>query len=220
MSINNRNTIYNALPIVAAAYGEKFGVKVKIGNDMAHTDGKTIVVPNVPADYPNMDVVWGYLAHEAAHVRWTDFSAPRRPGLHAELTNVFEDCRIEREMMALYPGTTKTLNDVASYMAQAGHYTHLTDNAHPAQIIIGYSLYWLQARAVGQGAINPFLESSQAVLQRVMPKGMVTRLNVLLRKVVDTKSTQEVCALADEVIRMIEDEQQKAANKQKQEDKS
>ena len=55
MSKANRSTIYNALPIVAAAYGEKFGVKVKIGSDMAYTDGKTIVVPNVPADYPNMD---------------------------------------------------------------------------------------------------------------------------------------------------------------------
>lgn len=71
--MSKKRTIYSALPIVAAAYGEKLGVKVAIGNDDAYTDGKTIVVPNIPDDYPHMDAVWGYLAHEAAHVRFTDF---------------------------------------------------------------------------------------------------------------------------------------------------
>ncbi|YBQ82567.1 hypothetical protein ACOP3E_25135 (plasmid) [Escherichia coli] len=60
--MSKKRTIYSALPIVAAAYGEKLGVKVAIGNDDAYTDGKTIVVPNIPDDYPNMDAVWGYLA--------------------------------------------------------------------------------------------------------------------------------------------------------------
>ncbi|WP_157840111.1 hypothetical protein [Escherichia coli] len=46
--MSKKRTIYSALPIVAAAYGEKLGVKVAIGNDDAYTDGKTIVVPNIP----------------------------------------------------------------------------------------------------------------------------------------------------------------------------
>ncbi|MBF2728822.1 hypothetical protein [Klebsiella pneumoniae] len=56
--MSKKRTIYSALPIVAAAYGEKLGVKVAIGNDDAYTDGKTIVVPNIPDDYPHMDAVW------------------------------------------------------------------------------------------------------------------------------------------------------------------
>ncbi|KOE89724.1 hypothetical protein ACS91_10020, partial (plasmid) [Vibrio parahaemolyticus] len=101
--MSKKRTVYNALPIVAAAYGEKFGVKVALGSDTASTDGQTIVIPNVPDDYPNMDAVWGYLAHEAAHVRFTDFNVERRRGLHAHLTNVIEDCRIERAMPGVYP---------------------------------------------------------------------------------------------------------------------
>ncbi len=62
-----------------------------------------------------------------AHVRFTDFGVERRRGLHAELSNVLEDCRIERAMMELFPGTSQTLNEVARYMAQAGHYEHVTD---------------------------------------------------------------------------------------------
>ncbi len=35
--MSKKRTIYSALPIVAAAYGEKLGVKVAIGNDDAYT---------------------------------------------------------------------------------------------------------------------------------------------------------------------------------------
>ncbi|MCU2740407.1 VWA domain-containing protein, partial [Enterobacter hormaechei subsp. xiangfangensis] len=207
--MSKKHTIYSALPIVAAAYGEKLGVKVAIGNDDAYTDGKTIVVPNIPDDYPHMDAVWGYLAHEAAHVRFTDFGVERRRGLHAELSNILEDCRIERAMMELFPGTSQTLNEVARYMAQAGHYEHVTDKEAPASILTGFCLYWLQTKAVGQSVLQPYLDSATSVFERVFPQGVVVRLNALLRKAVNTKSTAEVTSLADKIIKMIEEEKEK-----------
>ncbi|EGQ8541928.1 VWA domain-containing protein [Vibrio parahaemolyticus] len=211
--MSKKRTIYSALPIVAAAYGEKLGVKVAIGNDDAYTDGKTIVVPNIPDDYPHMDAVWGYLAHEAAHVRFTDFGVERRRGLHAELSNVLEDCRIERAMMELFPGTSQTLNEVARYMAQAGHYEHVTDKEAPASILTGFCLYWLQTKAVGQSVLQPYLDSAASVFERVFPQGVVVRLNALLRKAVNTKSTAEVTSLADQIIKMIEEEKEKEEQK-------
>ncbi|EHK7495361.1 VWA domain-containing protein [Escherichia coli] len=213
--MSKKRTIYSALPIVAAAYGEKLGVKVAIGNDDAYTDGKTIVVPNIPDDYPHMDAVWGYLAHEAAHVRFTDFGVERRRGLHAELSNVLEDCRIERAMMDLFPGTSQTLNEVARYMVQAGHYEHVTDSEAPASILTGFCLYWLQTKAVGQSVLQPYLDSAIAVFERVFPQGVVVRLNALLRKAVNTKSTAEVTSLADQIIKMIEEEKEKEEQKPK-----
>ena len=79
-----RNTVFGALPIVAAHYGATFGVKVKVGGSTAATDGDTIVVPNVPETYPKA-VLWGYLTHEAAHVRLTDFSVWRTAAASGEL---------------------------------------------------------------------------------------------------------------------------------------
>lgn len=206
--MSKKRTIYSALPIVAAAYGEKFGVKVAIGNDEAYTDGETIVVPNIPEDYPNMDVVWGYLAHEAAHVRFTDFGVKRRQGLHAELSNVLEDCRIERAMMDLFPGTSQTLNEVARYMAKVGHYQHVTDKDAPPSILTGFCLYWLQTKAVGQAVLQPYLDSATTVFDRVFPQGVVIRLNALLHKAAKTKSTAEVTSLVDEIIKMIKEEKE------------
>ena len=43
----------NALPIVAAAYGEKFGVKVLIQGQDAFTDGERIVIPTANPDDPH-----------------------------------------------------------------------------------------------------------------------------------------------------------------------
>ena len=208
MNSKQKTTIHNALPIVAAAYGEKFGVKVEIAGEQAHTDGKTIVVPNVPDTY-DMNVLWGYLAHEAAHVRFTDFGVRRLPGMHAYLSNVFEDCRIERAMAAQYPGTVMTLNAVASYMAQQGHYQHATESDHPAQILGSYCLYWLQSQAVGQSCLTPFMESAKKVLNGKFPVGAVLRLNVLLRHAVAAQSTQQVCDLASQVMQMIAEEAEK-----------
>jgi Mg-chelatase subunit ChlD len=207
--MSKRKTIYNALPIVAAAYGEKFGVKISIGGDTACTDGKTINLPNIPEDYPHMDAVWGYLAHEAAHVRFTDFSTVMRPGLHGSLVNIIEDCRIEREMIKVYPGTAQTLNEVSRYMAQAGHYEHVGDDDHPASIIQGFSLYWLQSQVFSQDVLYPYLDTAKTALENVFPQGVVVRLNALLRKAVGIQSTQEASKLADEIIEMLKEEKDK-----------
>jgi cobaltochelatase CobT len=70
----NNQTLNNAFPIVAAALGNKFGVRVMIGGEDAYTDGSTINLPAYNLEDPSYkDVAWGYLAHEAAHVRFTEF---------------------------------------------------------------------------------------------------------------------------------------------------
>lgn len=205
-----KHTIFSALPIVAAAYGEKFGVKVVLGSDTASTDGQTIVIPNVPDEYPNMDAIWGYLAHEAAHIRFTDMGIFRgtRDGLHQSLTNIIEDCRIERAMPGIYPGTALSLHEMARYMLHAGHYQQISDQDHPAAILSAYCLYWLQAVGVGQTVLQERMIGAKAVFERVFPQGAVVRLNALLRKCVDAESTAEAAAIADDIIKMIEEEKE------------
>lgn len=212
MSKKNRTTIYNALPIVAAAYGEQFGVNVQIGSDTAYTDGKTIVVPNVPAEYPNMDVVWGYLTHEAAHVRLTDFDVRPTSELHHHLTNTLEDCRIERRMIQDYPGTVQTLDAVANYMAEIGHYADPSTDNLPSEVLGAYCLYWLQGYGVGQTVLQPKADRAGKVLASMLPAGVVLKLEVMLRHAVNLQSTQEASDLAASIISMLEEEQQKAQN--------
>lgn len=214
-------SIFAALPIVAAAYGEKFGVKVIVGGQQAMTDGQTIVVPNVQGDRFG-DALWGYLAHEAAHVRMTDFEVGgdeiARSDFLRTMLNTFEDCRIEREMIKLYPGTARTLNAVAAYMVDQGHYQIPTRDTHPAGILEAYCLYFLQCKVVGQHAIEDTLVATTAVYEQVIPKGVQVRLAVLLGRAGQLKSTADALVLSREVLRMVEEEAQKEQKKPKEPD--
>ena len=91
-----RNPLWGALPLMAQMLGRKLGVKVEIGGDEAYTDGQTIHLPGLPlAGKPLEILANGFIDHEAAHVRYTDFTIPVPPGLAKLLTNLLEDIRIE-----------------------------------------------------------------------------------------------------------------------------
>ncbi|MGB2131791.1 MAG: hypothetical protein ACPHXW_10170, partial [Marinobacterium sp.] len=67
-----KTTLRDALPILASAYGQQFGVKVQMGGTGAWTNGTTIQLPMI--SNPDLrDLALGYLVHESAHIRLTDF---------------------------------------------------------------------------------------------------------------------------------------------------
>jgi len=105
----NAYHIIRCLPLLASTLGRKYGVTVEIGGTEAYTDGKTIRLPSLPAeaDQTFLGLVRGYLDHEAAHVRFTDFdlvqSTDGTPLLH-HVWNILEDWRIERQMATVFPG--------------------------------------------------------------------------------------------------------------------
>ncbi|ODN41371.1 cobaltochelatase CobT-related protein [Piscirickettsia litoralis] len=200
-------TIFKALPIVANAYAEKFGVKVKIGGQEAYTDGQTIQLPALPEDYPNLDALWGYLAHEAAHVRLTQFadycgfSSP----LHQSLSNIFEDGRIEKQMMRLYPGTITTLNATVEYCKANGLFEMPDAKAHVAQLLTGYCLFWVRCHGLTQ-AVNEHLIAYRQCLISQLP--MLNQVDLLLQQSKSLTSTKEAVALAQAVIDLLQSESQ------------
>ena len=68
-------TLRGSLPIVAGAYGDSFGVRVVCSGSSAFTDGTVITIPFLD-EVKGEDLyvlVYGYLIHESAHIRSTDF---------------------------------------------------------------------------------------------------------------------------------------------------
>lgn len=216
-----KSSVLNALPIVAAHYGEKFGVKVVIGQD-ARTDGETITVPNVSEDYPNKDVIWGYLAHEAGHVRFSDFSkvaeVDSQP-LKKKILNILEDSRIESEMFSDFPGCRRDLDSLVQYMSDTGMFAPVSADEHPASVMTGVMLFWLRTYHLMQPTDN-LLKQSQQVLESVFPIGVCTRLEVLLRKNSKCKSTADCLVLAESIYSMLEDESEKEPPEDSEDDQS
>lgn len=89
------------LPIIVNNYAKRFGIEVYMHGTQAYTDGKVIHVPRLKLDDPNITkITYAYLAHESAHVRFTDFKYVKlaaQDNLLACIYNILEDSFIEKK---------------------------------------------------------------------------------------------------------------------------
>ena len=216
------NTLHNAFPIVATAIGNRFGIKVQIGGAQAYTNGKSIQLPAYNGNDPDYkDYAWGLLAHEAAHIRYSDFSIDFGTSvLRRRLCGAIEDVRIEHELAKNFPGTRLTLRTVVEKMIASGGFKAATAEDHPANVLYGYVLKSLRARVLDQTALNPLVERSEQVLKTHFPSGAVIRLKGLLSEVPEElKSEMDCLHLTDRILIMIEQECEKENQAQQQNQK-
>ena len=206
------NTLSQALPIVASAYGRKFGVAVLVGGDVAATDGKVIHIPTIPDDPSTKSLAWGYLAHEAGHVRHTDFpvwhSVATQPLAHA-IKNILEDVWIENAMIGTYPGTRQTLDAVLDWMIGAGKIAAPAAEDQPPAVFANALLVLARHRYRKQPALASLAQESERVLRQVFPTRFVHRLLGLMTEISTLTSTADAAALAHRMVDLIKDEAEK-----------
>ena len=106
-------TVIGALRHTLAALAERRGLRLTVGGDTASTNGKVVNLPVLPEeDEVAALLAEGYVDHEAAHVRWTNFSVPNNRWF-----NILEDVRIERLQGETYPGAKINLRRLAAALA-------------------------------------------------------------------------------------------------------
>ena len=219
-------TLNNAFPIVAAALGNKFGVNIRVGGQDAYTDGNSINIPAYNLEDPSYkDVAWGYLAHEAAHVRFTDmvdFRNGATSPIRKSIVNILEDIRIEKMMQESYPGTKRTTEKVVEHLVKTGGFQIVgqDQNVHPAAVLSQFLLFRLRNDVLGQNALSSYADTAESLLEVTFPVGAVTRLAGLLSEVPDLDSTRDCVRLADRILRMLEEEQEKEQEKARQQQQS
>ena len=199
----------NALPIVAAAYGEKFGVKVLIQGQDAFTDGERIVIPTANPDDPHyQQIAWGYLAHEAAHIRHTNFDMVQKASskpIRKALLNIIEDVRIENELAKDYPGTRRSISQVIEYMVDTQQMC-VPEQPEPASNLQAWLLFRLRCHFLGQKALTPLYQAVDERVRQLFPAAAMSRLSAMLTVVPSLASTGEVLKLVDAIVAMLEEE--------------
>ena len=199
----------NALPIVAAAYGEKFGVKVLIQGQDAFTDGERIVIPTANPDDPHyQQIAWGYLAHEAAHIRHTNFDMVQKASskpIRKALLNIIEDVRIENELAKDYPGTRRSISQVIEYMVDTQQMC-VPEQLEPASNLQAWLLFRLRCHFLGQKALTPLYQAVDERVRQLFPAAAMSRLSTMLTAVPSLASTGEVLKLVDAIVAMLEEE--------------
>ncbi|MCO7012275.1 VWA domain-containing protein [Vibrio paracholerae] len=203
------HSLKNALPIVAAAYGEKFGVKVLIQGQDAFTDGERIVIPTANPDDPHyQQIAWGYLAHEAAHIRHTNFDMVQKASskpIRKALLNIIEDVRIENELAKDYPGTRRSILQVIEYMVDTQQMC-VPEQLEPASNLQAWLLFRLRCHFLGQKALTPLYQAVDERVRQLFPAAAMSRLSAMLTAVPSLASTGEVLKLVDAIVAMLEEE--------------
>ena len=211
-----KQLLKDTLPILAAAYGRQFGVSVRIGGDQAYTNGQIIQLPLI--ENPDLkNVVLGYLVHEAAHIRFTDFSIQQESAFQHSLRNIFEDVRIEKGMYEdEYPGTKNNLCGLWDY-SLASKESLIPDN--PAALFINYILFRSRFMQYGTDVLKYAYETTEKAVSEQFPKGLFVRLDVLFDKYFDSMaSTLDAHNFAIEVIEALKQAEEEEKADQKEQD--
>jgi hypothetical protein len=96
---------------------------------------------------------------------------------------------------------------VIEKMIAKGDFVASRIDDHPANILYCFVLKSLRARVLGQAALLPLVEQTEAALKANFPKGAVTRLKGLLSEVPESLQSESDCLqLTDRILAMIEQE--------------
>ena len=108
--VNSKSIFETGMEKLARILARQFSINVVFRGTGARTDGKTIYLPSVKDLSPELiKDINGFCDHEVAHCRYTDMPVirrvpPRAQDFNRSLLNALEDVRVERLMIADYPG--------------------------------------------------------------------------------------------------------------------
>jgi uncharacterized protein YegL len=211
----------NSLKYVAAAYGSQYDVKV-VPSNQAYTDGRII---HTIIDEDNPEATWGFLTHESAHCRFTNFNIKPHiefkklqqadPLIKAakfttehffSLVNGLEDNRIEYSFFQEYPGAFNTFNSMNELLIKQGLWRHeANDNLLSA--ITDYTALFAPGNLEGMNyssckdlslQVDNHLKSFDD-----LDKQNYLQIKQIVLNSVKAKSTREVIELAKSLMRLM-----------------
>lgn len=208
-------TMKNSLGIVAQAYARKYDVVISFHGSSAYTNGKDIVLPSYIADTHNLNAIWGLIAHEASHIKHTEFSYDFLRGkLHKTLVNVLEDLRIERLICQEFPGVFYTLNETANYFFQNNLTVKFDDSADMLENFINYCILYAQYKVSKRSVFKEHFEEVEAFIKTLLSNKQINKINEIIHDSVDLESTRKVALKAWMIIEIISKNEDKTEDQQ------
>lgn len=189
-----------SLPTTAAALGNKFGVKVVVGGFDCCTDGTEIRLPASSTRLAE-DELLGYLAHEAAHIRFTTFGAEGSTWpLRHEIVNALEDVRIENELAGIYPGAGGLLIGCHEKSIEELLKSHEKVAANPAASLALHCLSRGHSIWTKLDCVEPLLAITSEALERHFGADLKRAIDKEIDALPGSQSTRDVVAIADRII--------------------
>lgn len=205
--MKNMKYIINALPLVADALGRKYGVKVLISGEKAYTDGKDIHLPALPLDSDDtiLNMARGYIDHESAHLRLTDFDmlhASKLSEVEKYIWNIIEDYRVEKQLADLYPGCGDNFKWLIRHLFIGKTEVESGEEIENAGMIFSWLLLSLRALAVPE-----LVHEKDKLEVRIVQNypGLVANLQPLVSSIAEScRDTGKAIEIARKITRVLE----------------
>lgn len=204
------NHLTNALPIMVNNYSKMFGVSVRMQGTSAYTNGKTITIPRLDINNPaKARLAYGYLAHESAHVRYTDFKLIKQEFIKEDLLrfslfNILEDSRIEALISREYIGVYENLSLLNDYYEHDWiSFCQNVSKINVLNVILSFIQSYSQVHCQ-----HFFTSRARAVklythLKNRMKERLLKRIAKLTKKCSKAKSSKEVLYFVDEIYEIL-----------------
>jgi uncharacterized protein with von Willebrand factor type A (vWA) domain len=201
-----------SMAAVAAGMSRSRGVKVTCSGRGAYTtcasrmapDGRMVreLAINIPAEVLESKadaaaLLRGYLDHEAAHVRWTDWNVLEdgrwKDPMLKTLLNIVEDVRVEKRMSAAFRGAGENLARIADILFGGDGWKEHARPGQPAALAASWLLFSLRSKA------QPSLEKGAAVLGDLLDAtvpGVREAMQSVLDHAFEPESTADAAAIA------------------------
>ncbi len=193
------------LALIAKVLGRKYDVTVTIAGQVACTNGNEITIPVVSGDHAEA-LAHGYIDHEAAHVRYTDFSVQLTNNFAGDLLNILEDVRIEQEIGREYPGCIANLRELTRLLVEQ-HDAFKPDPSHPSQGILSWIMATARIAVLGHDSLRQTRSSAEPLVRQILG-AQFNQAVQLLDRVGSLRSTRDSAALRDELMKLIKESAQ------------
>ena len=221
--IDSMGTNIHTLTNIASVLSKLYKLNVQINNsDRAYTSydddlGITINIPIILKDNEYIRLMYrGYIDHEAAHARFSDFKALYRLNELASehgyaqhnvmgIANILEGVFVENKLSKYYSGCKENFSklakllflDMSATLKDIDNFKQLSKS--PMVYLLNYIL--LKVR----GFYVPELLANADIIKQVIPKDLLDRIDPLLDKHVDCMSTGDNVDLALAIYKEIVD---------------
>lgn len=186
--IRNNMVSNDTLLLCARNYAKLFGVDLRIQGTVAYTNGKAVTIPRLDLNKPNMArIAFGYLAHEAGHIRHTDFRVLKKDVIRDNtimfnLFNIFEDARIERLMGRAYIGVRENLEFLCTYSNEdMEQYIKSIHRQPPLKLLLTYMLCLAHGHDNNYKSSREWAVKLVPYVRKYIDKSTVRRITSLIR---------------------------------------
>lgn len=194
-----------ALPYLAKVYADRYNVFINIQGCSAYSDGHSITVPKLDVSTQELErVLFGFVAHEAGHIRFSDYKVLNKISNDDRLrvlVNILEDARIEKLMSRTFIGVYDNLELVnrSLYKTQLNDFKR-TSSMPKLQLLFNYLMY------TSQSIVNQYRDAAlmsrltyQELSCLINPQGLEELKSLLYENCPKLESTEQVYELAKRI---------------------